>query len=112
MAMTFRLAGPRLRALSLGAALIAVMGCAGDYPEPQVSAGIDAPQLAVLGAGPLAQLFVNGVLIGPADEYSGAPQTLGLPRGTNRVTIRSGGVVLFDQDVFVSPGAVKTITIP
>lgn len=116
MAMTLLAAGRRVRALSLGAALFAVLfavvGCAGDYPAPQVSAGTDAPQLAVVGAGPFAELSVNGVVIGPAADYSGAPQTLGLPSGKNRVTIRDGGRVLFDEEVFVSAGAVKTITLP
>lgn len=94
------------------AALLLLAGCAGDYPTAQVKAANEKPQLAVIGASDDAELIVNGVLIGPAAEFDGETRALEVPSGANRVQIRDGGQVIYDEQVFTSGGVRKTITLP
>lgn len=99
------------RLIGLAAAALLLTGCAGEYPTPQVAGVEERPQLAVLGASESAELLVNGVLIGPADDFSGE-RTLEVPSGTNLVQIRDGGRIIFEEQVFVSSGVLKTIKLP
>jgi hypothetical protein len=83
-------------------------GCA--MPVTSVKSIDDRPALAFKGAPEGAILFVDGLNMGPANEYNGEPKILTVEPGTHTLRITANGSVIYEQRVFVE-SALKTITV-
>jgi hypothetical protein len=81
---------------------LALSACA--LPTTKVNAGTARPTLTVLGAPANAVLFIDGLQIGVASNYNGAPNTLLIEEGVHRVELRQGGNVLMVQKILASGG--------
>jgi hypothetical protein len=71
----------------------------------------DSPALVVENAPEGAVLVVDGLVVGEASAYSGE-HALSVRPGRHMVEVRSDGIVLLKQEVYVSGGATKTLTVP
>ena len=91
------------------ALLLALAACS--YPETRVET-IDArPTIAIANAAAGTMLVVNGVVIGPAQDFDGNPKTLRLGKGTHLVEIRSNGAVVYSETVFLADDTHRTVTV-
>lgn len=52
-----------------------------------------------------AQVWIDGSPAGLAESYDGKKSLLTVAPGTRRVTVGASGQLLFDEKVFVGPGA-------
>ena len=91
-----------------GLLILLLGGCA--MPVTTVKTIDDRPALAFKNAPEGAVLFVNGLNMGPANEYNGDPKILNVETGTHSLRITANGAVIFEQRVFVE-SALKTITV-
>ena len=72
---------------------------------------IDArPSIAIQGASSTADLIVDGLKMGRAETFNGAPTILRIEPGTHRVSILDNGKLIYDQNIFVE-SELKTITV-
>jgi len=83
-------------------------GCS--MPATSVRTVDDRPTLIFKGAPDGAVLFVDGLNLGPANQYNGAPKALIVEPGTHNVRITVNDVVVYEQRVFVE-SSLKTITV-
>lgn len=88
------------------ACLVFLSACS--YPQTKTTTVNDPPTFVFIGAPDQANLYVNGLLIGPADNYNGKPNSLIVPRGTHLVEIKQAGRILFSEKAFISDGSTKT----
>jgi hypothetical protein len=93
--------------LVLTAALLTA--CA--LPETAVKTGSPRPAIYIKGAPEGAQLFVDGLAMGTASEFNGAPKILVVEEGTHAVELRHGNAVLHAEKVFVSNGESRAISV-
>lgn len=88
--------------------LLAILACmqlaACALPTTQVNSGTARPTLTVIGAPANAILFVDGLQIGAAAIYNGAPNTLLIEEGVHRLELRMGNTVLVTQKIYASGG--------
>lgn len=98
----------KLHALVLLAISAFLFSCS--MPNTTVRTVDDRPTLAIKNAPENAVLIVDGISMGAAAQYNGAPKTLAVEPGTHTVRITVNQEVLFEQRVFVE-GSLKTITI-
>lgn len=96
------------RFLTITLAAMLLGGCA--MPTTTVKSVDSRPGIIIAGAPDGALLLVDGITIGKADDYNGAPQVLTVEPGTHRITVQLGGVSLYDQQVFVD-SETKTIRV-
>ena len=69
------------------------------------------PVLSIQGAPQNSKLYIDGLMVGNADDYNGSPRVLLIEPGTHEVSIKtSGGNSIYNQKIFVESG-LKTITI-
>jgi hypothetical protein len=93
----------------LGVLTVLFVACA--MPSTTVRTLDSRPSLAIAGAPPGSQLFVDGNAMGRAAAYDGQPQVLVVEPGTHLVDVRdTAGRVLFQQTVFVE-SETKTIQV-
>lgn len=90
-------------ALMILALATALAGCS--MPSTTVKSVDSRPSISIAGAADDAILLVDGVLVGKAASYDGEPNVLLVEPGTHRVVIQQGGVVLYDQQLFVESEA-------
>ena len=90
---------------------LAVMLTACALPETKVTTGSNRPALAVKGAPANTTLHVNGLVMGSASDFDGAPKVLLVEEGLNQVEIRRGNTVVHQEKVFVSNGETRTVTV-
>jgi len=84
-------------------------GCT--MPETRIQSSDSRPKLAVQGAPESSVLFVDGLEIGPANEYNGKPGILTIEPGTHEIMVRSSeGATLHQQTIFVE-SEIKTIVL-
>lgn len=88
--------------------ILAVNACA--YPKTSVKAVEENPSLVFKGAPPTAQVRVDGLDAGPAADYSGDRSLTVLP-GRHVVEVIDQGKLLLREDVFLSSGSIKTLTV-
>jgi len=80
-------------------------------PITIVKTGDSQPVLAIKGAPQNSKLYIDGLMVGNADDYNGSPRVLLIEPGTHEVSIKtSGGNSIYNQKIFVESG-LKTITI-
>lgn len=93
----------------LAALALSIAACA--MPSTTVRTPDSRPSLAVAGAPPGSQLFVDGNAVGEAAAYDGQPRVLLVEPGTHQVDVRdASGRVLFQQTVFVE-SETKTVQV-
>ncbi|HEY6911204.1 MAG TPA: hypothetical protein VI356_17630 [Myxococcales bacterium] len=89
----------------------AALSAACAMPSTAVRTPDSRPSLAITGAPPGTQLFVDGNAAGDASAYDGQPSILLVEPGTHVVDVRdASGKVLFTQTVFVE-SETKTIQV-
>ena len=96
----------RVVVFALGLALAAC-----SYPETRVETVDARPTIAITNAASGMTLLVNGVVVGPAEDFDGNPNTLRLSKGTHLVEIRSDGAVVYQETVFLADDTHRTVTI-
>lgn len=84
--------------------------CSCAMPSTSVRTVDDRPTLAFKNAPANAVLFVDGLNMGPANQFDGDPKTLVVESGTHNVRVTVNQEIIFEQRVFVE-GSLKTITI-
>jgi hypothetical protein len=95
----------------LGAVLILALCSACSYPGGKVVRGDTRPSIAVNGAPATAVLEVDGIVHGNAEEFNGDPKVLLIESGTHTVRVLDGDEVLLSQDIYVSNGETRVLTL-
>lgn len=98
---------PALAGLGL---LLALTACA--YPVATLEQGSPASGFYFPGARADARVTLDGAAAGLAATYDGRKALLTAPPGPHRVRILAGGATLYDQSVFLGPGARLAIKAP
>jgi hypothetical protein len=98
-----------LRTLLVCTALALLSACA--LPETRVQTGSAQPGLVVKGAPAGSLLYVDGLLIGPAQQFNGSPKVLNVLEGVHQVEVRQGASVVYSERAFVSGGETHTVTV-
>lgn len=80
-------------------------------PQTTVRSGSSQPGLIVKGAPNGSTLFVDGLAIGPANEFDGNPKVLAVLEGVHKVEVRSGTTVVYSEKTFASSGETHTVTV-
>lgn len=93
------------------ALLAAVPGC--KYPAPaKVEQKDTRPAIGIAGAPKGAELYVDGVNMGPARDYDGKSKVLLVESGNHLVEVKSAsGEVLLSEKVFLGSLATKVFKI-
>lgn len=84
------------------------VGCT--MPATTVKTVDERPSLAFKNAPSGALLYLDGLNMGDAAAYDGAPRVLLVEPGTHVVRIVQNGAVIYEQKVFLE-SSLKTITI-
>ncbi len=80
-------------------------------PITKVETGDSRPMLAIEGAPGNSQLYIDGLMVGNANDYDGSPHVLIIEPGTHEVDIKTdSGNSIYNQKIFVESG-LKKITI-
>ncbi len=89
-----------------------LLGFAGACAMPQGATRVkdENPAIVVQGAPVSAQLFVDGIAVGRAKDYSGEYSLTVLP-GRHLVEVRDGSSILLRREIFVSEGVTKTLVV-
>lgn len=88
---------------------LVLAGCS--YPQTRVETVDTRPTIAVANAPSGSLLAVNGVVIGPAQDFDGKPKTLRLTKGMHRIEIRSNEIVVYRETVFLANDTHRTIMV-
>lgn len=99
-----------MKSLIVAGLLIAVAACT--LPQTTVKTGAPQPALVVHGAPTGAVLFVDGLSMGPAKQFDGAPKVLVVLEGVHSVEIRQGANVIFRDKALFANGETHPIEIP
>lgn len=84
-----------------------LMGCA--MPETRIQSADSRPRLAIQGAPENSILYVDDLMVGPANDYNGNPNILIILPGTHKISIKtSTGESIHNQTIFVE-SELKTI---
>jgi uncharacterized lipoprotein YajG len=90
--------------LGILALSLTLAACNIHNPATTVRTLDERPSLSLSGAPAEAVLFVDGLDMGPAKAYDGRPQVLRLEPGTHLIEVKSAGVTIFKQTVFIESG--------
>jgi len=91
--------------------LIAILLSACAMPSTAVRTTDTRPGLSFTGAPAGATVYVDGLLVGPAEEYDGKPGVLTVEPGTHQVAVKApDGSVLLERKVYLE-SEIKTITV-
>lgn len=91
----------------------------GCYPASEIRVTDNRPMIAIKNTPQNAILYVDGLNMGLASQYSGAPSKDGseetrvllIEPGRHRIEVKSNGKILLSEDVFLSESVLKTITL-
>ncbi len=95
----------------IAAIIVAGLLSACALPETSVRTGSPRPAIFIKGAPEGSVLFVDGLAMGPAARFNGAPQTLLVEEGVHVVEVRRANAVLHTEKVFVSNGESRGLSI-
>ncbi|MCH8157025.1 MAG: hypothetical protein IID18_04615 [Nitrospinae bacterium] len=91
--------------------LICVFLFSCSLPITKVETGDSRPVLAIEGAPQNSKLYIDGLLVGNANDYNGSPRVLLVEPGTHEVSVITlSGKSIYNQRIFVESG-LKTIII-
>ena len=99
-----------MRFLLISMILVGLAGCA--YPTSELRIPDDRPRLAIRGAPQDAILYVDGLAMGPAQQYNGQEAALLVEPGTHKIEVISKGKTLLQEKIFLGGGEQKTLNIP
>jgi hypothetical protein len=93
--------------------LVVVMAilAACSMPQTTVRTGMSSPTLIVTGAPPGSILFIDGLRIGSATQFTGSPNVLAVLEGTHQIEVRLGDTVVYHEKAFVSSGQSHTVAV-
>ena len=97
-----------MKTILLSIFIFVFVGCS--LPKTTVRTVDERPSIMVQGAPKESILFVDGLSMGKAKQYSGDPEVLILETGTHDVKIVENGSVIFEQRVFLG-SSLKTIKV-
>ena len=80
-------------------------------PQTTVRTGMSAPTLIVTGAPAGSILFVDGLRVGSATQFTGTPNVLAVLEGTHQIDVRLGETVVYHEKAFVSSGQSHTVAV-
>ncbi len=81
------------------------------YPNTGVEITDERPTIGFKGAPGGSEVFVDGIAMGPADQYDGQRETLLVEPGTHVVQIHHQGGVLLSERVFLGEGATRIFVV-
>lgn len=99
-----------VRAMLMLLAFGGLAACDIRYPNTGVEITDERPTIAFKGAPEGSQVFLDGIAMGPADEFDGRKVLLVEP-GTHVVEVRRNGGVLLSESVFLGEGATRTFVV-
>lgn len=85
--------------------MTAALASACAYPKGVVSQGAADSGVYVVGAPADAELIIDGLVRGAAQDFDGKRQILKVTPGRHVVVLRQNGQTIFQKDIFVSPAA-------
>ncbi len=91
--------------------LLSILLFACVYPTESVQQGAERPTLVIRGASASSMLYVDDLGLGKANQYNGKPNKLLIETGRHNIKIMDNGAVIYTEDIFVSGGELKTISI-
>lgn len=83
-------------------------GCA--MPSSVVKTTDTRPRISISGAPVDSLLYVDGINMGLASQYSGQPDVLILQPGTHKIQVYSNDQVIYDKNIFIE-SELKSIVI-
>lgn len=98
-----------MKTLTLLVLVAALTACS--MPQTTVRTGMAAPTLIVTGAPATSTLFVDGLLMGSAAQFTGSPNVLAVLEGTHQIEVRLGQRVIYHEKAFVSSGQSHTVAV-
>lgn len=90
-------------------ALLIVLGAVGCATTSEVTTVDDRARLVVDGAPVDAVLYVDGLSMGMASNYSPKKGALAIESGTHEIEVRSASQTFYSERVFLGPGLLKTV---
>lgn len=90
---------------------LAFMLSACALPETAVKTGSPRPTLIVKGAPADSILVVDGLVMGQAAQFNGAPNELIVEEGLHQVEIKQGNVTVHAEKAVISNGESRTINV-
>jgi len=91
-----------------GIALV-LASCA--LPDTNVRTGSPRPTLVIKGAPIGAVVIIDGLEIGPTENYDGNPGALVVEEGVHLVEVRRAGQVIHSERIFISNGETRTVSV-
>ena len=91
------------------AVLLALLLSACALPQTTVRTGSTQPSLVVQGAPSNAVLFVDGLSMGPAQQFDGNPKVLAVLEGVHTLEVHQGSAVIFQEKALFSNGETHPI---
>ncbi len=96
--------------------MLLTVGC---YPSSEVRVTDSRPRLAIKNAPKNAIIYVDGLNLGFANQYSGDQSSdesgevrvLLLEPGRHLIEVKSDGETFLSEDVFLGEGTLKTLTV-
>ncbi len=92
-------------------ALFVVLGMAGCATTSEVTTVDDRARLVVYEAPVDAVLYVDGLSMGMASNYSSKKGALAIESGTHEIEIRNSNRSFYSERVFLGPGILKTVVL-
>jgi hypothetical protein len=90
-------------------ALAGLTACS--YPQQRVATVDARPQLAFNNAPATAEVYLDGVSVGPAARYDGKSGTLGVSRGTHKLDVMDGGRAIHSESLYLGDDTLRTINL-
>jgi hypothetical protein len=85
--------------------IVMVQGCS--YPASQVRIPDKRPSIAVENAPDGAILFVDGLNMGPANQYNGHDKALLIEPGTHKIEVVNQGRTILSEKIFLGGSELK-----
>ena len=91
--------------------IIGFAACDIRYPNTGVEISDERPTIAFKGAPPGSEVFVDNLLMGPADRFDGRTELLLVEPGTHLIEVRYLGRTLLSERVILNGRATRTFTV-
>jgi hypothetical protein len=95
--------------LAIPCLTLLLTGCT--YPTQTIEQGTASGHLSFTGAPAGTRIAVDGNDVGAAEYFDGAKHVLDVTPGTHRVVARTGGQVIYDNQVYVGSDSKLSIRV-